>query len=231
MLIFKPVRGYYLVMNFQNAIPSRIIEYLIATVLIILAPGPSVLFTIARAIAWGRIAAVATVIGNAVGMFLVSVFVALGLGPILQKSELLYIAIQWAGGGYLIYLGYAAIVASKVDAQDMQSSGGSKPSFLASVKNGFWVGVLNPKSVVFFAAILPQFIDQNKNNVTLQLLLLGSIFSLIALISDGTYGLLAGTIRKWLSGDLKRLVFMRITGGVVMVALGFFTILSSVLAK
>jgi threonine/homoserine/homoserine lactone efflux protein len=218
-------------MYFQNAIPTRLWEYLIATILIILAPGPSVLFTIARAIAWGRLAAIATVIGNASGMFLVSVFVAVGLGPILQSSELLYNAIQWAGGGYLIYLGYAAIAASKVDAQDMRTSTGSKPRFLTSVRNGFWVGVLNPKSVVFFAAILPQFIDQEKSNVTAQLLLLGAIFALVALISDGGYGLLAGTIRKWLAGDVKRLIFMRLMGGMVMIALGFFTILSAILAN
>jgi len=218
-------------MYFQNAIPNRLWEYLIATILIILAPGPSVLFTIARAIAWGRLAAIATVIGNASGMFLVSVFVAVGLGPILQSSEFLYNAIQWAGGAYLIYLGYSAIAASKVDAQDMRAGTGSKPTFLTSIRNGFWVGVLNPKSVVFFAAILPQFIDEEKSNVTAQLLLLGAIFALIALISDGAYGLLAGTIRQWLSGDVRRLIFMRLIGGVVMIALGFFTILSAILAS
>ena len=215
----------------QSALPSRLWEYLIATILIILAPGPSVLFTIARAIAWGRVAAIATVIGNAAGMFLVSVLVALGIGPLLQRSEILYNGIQWAGGAYLIYLGYASIAASKVDAADMQKTVGGKPSFFTSVRNGFWVGVLNPKSVVFFAAILPQFIDQEKNNVTAQLLLLGAIFALIALISDGSYGLLAGTIRQWLSGDVKRLIFMRLTGGVVMIALGIFTILSALLAS
>jgi len=214
-----------------NAIPSRLTEYLIATILIILAPGPSVLFTIARAISWGRVAAIATVLGNAVGMFLVSVLVALGIGPLLQRSEILYNGIQWAGGAYLIYLGYAAIAASKVDAADMQKTVGNKPSFFTSLRNGFWVGVLNPKSVVFFAAILPQFIDQEKNNVTAQLLLLGAIFALIALISDGSYGLLAGTIRQWLAGDVKRLIFMRLTGGVVMIALGIFTILSAVFAS
>jgi len=214
-----------------NAIPSRLTEYLIATILIILAPGPSVLFTIARAISWGRVAAIATVIGNAVGMFLVSVLVALGIGPLLQRSEILYNGIQWAGGAYLIYLGYAAIAASKVDAADMQKTVGNKPSFFTSLRNGFWVGVLNPKSVVFFAAILPQFIDQEKNNVTAQLLLLGAIFALIALISDGSYGLLAGTIRQWLAGDVRRLIFMRLTGGVVMIALGIFTILSAVFAS
>jgi len=214
----------------QSALPSRLWEYLIATILIILAPGPSVLFTIARAIAWGRVAAIATVIGNAAGMFLVSVLVALGIGPLLQRSEILYNGIQWAGGAYLIYLGYAAIAASKVDAADMQKTVGGKPSFFTSVRNGFWVGVLNPKSVVFFAAILPQFVDQEKNNVTAQLILLGAIFALIALISDGSYGLLAGTVRQWLSGDIGRLIFMRRFGGVVMIALGVFTILSAVLA-
>ncbi len=211
----------------SDAIPSRLWEYLIATVLIILAPGPSVLFTIARAIAWGRVAAIATVIGNAFGMFLVSVLVAFGLGPLLQSSKLFYNGIQWAGGAYLIYLGYAAIAASRVDAQGMQKTEGSKPSFFTSLKNGFWVGVLNPKSVVFFAAILPQFVDQEKNNVTAQLLLLGAIFATVALISDGSYGLLAGTVRSWLAGDVKRLIFMRRFGGVVMIGLGVFTIFSA----
>ena len=213
----------------SDAIPSRLWEYLIATVLIILAPGPSVLFTIARAIAWGRVAALATVIGNAFGMFLVSVLVAFGLGPLLQSSKLFYNGIQWAGGAYLIYLGYAAIAASRVDAQGMQKTEGNKPSFFTSLKNGFWVGVLNPKSIVFFAAILPQFVDQEKNNVTAQLLLLGAIFATIALISDGSYGLLAGTVRSWLAGDVKRLIFMRRFGGIVMIGLGVFTIFSAAL--
>jgi threonine/homoserine/homoserine lactone efflux protein len=213
----------------SDAIPSRLWEYLIATVLIILAPGPSVLFTIARAIAWGRVAALATVIGNAFGMFLVSVLVAFGLGPLLQSSKLFYNGVQWAGGAYLIYLGYAAIAASRVDAQGMQNTEGSKPSFFTSLKNGFWVGVLNPKSIVFFAAILPQFVDQDKNNVTAQLLLLGAIFATIALISDGSYGLLAGTVRSWLAGDVKRLIFMRRFGGAVMIGLGIFTIFSALI--
>ena len=210
----------------SDLLPSRLWEYLIATILIILAPGPSVLFTIARAIAWGRASAVATVAGNTLGMFLVSVLVAIGLGPLLQSSHLFYNGVQWAGGFYLIYLGYSAIKASKVDAQGMQKSEEIKPSLLTSVKNGFWVGVLNPKSIVFFAAILPAFVDQEKNNVTQQLFLLGLIFCVIAFISDGTYGLLAGTAREWLASDVNRLIFMRRFGGSVMIGLGLFTISS-----
>jgi len=194
--------------------------------LIVLAPGPSVLFTIARAIAWGRASAVATVAGNAVGMFLVSVLVALGLGPLLQRSHLFYNGVQWAGGIYLVYLGYSAIKASKVDAAGMQKTEEIKPSLIRSAQNGFWVGALNPKSIVFFAAILPAFVDQEKDTVTQQLLILGLIFSVIAFISDGTYGLLAGTARQWLASDVNRLILMRRIGGVVMIGLGLFTIVS-----
>ena len=213
-------------MFISQYLPTRLWEYLIATILIVLAPGPSVLFTIARAIAWGRASAVATVAGNAVGMFLVSVLVALGLGPLLQRSHLFYNGVQWAGGIYLIYLGYSAIRASKVDAAGMQKSEDVKPSLITSAKNGFWVGALNPKSIVFFAAILPAFVDQEKNTVTQQLLILGLIFSVIAFISDGTYGLLAGTARQWLASDVNRLILMRRFGGVVMIGLGLFTIIS-----
>ena len=210
----------------SDLLPSRLWEYLIATILIILAPGPSVLFTIARAIAWGRASAVATVAGNSLGMFLVSILVAIGLGPLLQRSHLFYNGVQWAGGLYLIYLGYSAIKASKVDAQGMQKTEEIKPSLLTSAKNGFWVGVLNPKSIVFFAAILPAFVDQEKDNVTQQLFLLGLIFCVIAFISDGSYGLLAGTAREWLASDVSRLIFMRRFGGSVMIGLGVFTICS-----
>ncbi len=124
----------------SDLLPTRLCEYLIATILIVLAPGPSVLFTIARAIAWGRASAVATVAGNAFGMFLVSLLVALGLGPLLQRSHLFYNGVQWAGGIYLIYLGYSAIKASKVDAAGMQKAEDVKPSLITSAKNGFWVG-------------------------------------------------------------------------------------------
>ena len=108
----------------------------------------------------------------------------------------------------------------------MQKTEELKPSLITSAKNGFWVGVLNPKSIIFFAAILPAFVDKDKNTVTQQLLILGIIFCLIAFISDSTYGLLAGTAREWLSDDLKRLIFMRRFGGSVMIGLGVFTIIS-----
>ncbi len=208
-------------------IPSHIWEYVVATTLIILVPGPSVLFTIARAIAWGRMSAVATVLGNGLGVYLISIAVALGLGPILQHSSPAYHAVQWFGGSYLMYLGYSAIKESAAHAQDMREVTESKPSIAKTIRQGFVVGVLNPKTVVFFAAILPQFTDREKGHLSSQLIFLGTVFAIIAFISDSLWGILAGTFREWLSTDVKRLIRMRVTGGVIMILLGLFTILNS----
>ncbi len=209
-------------------IPTRIWEYVAAAVVIVLAPGPSVLFTIARAIAWGRATAVATVVGNVLGAFTLSVVVAIGLGPILQRSHLAFVAVQFLGGAYLVYLGVEAIRHSPIHAADMTQQGDDRPSMLRSARDGYWVGALNPKGMVFFAAILPQFVDRDRGHVTGQLILMGAIFSAIALVSDGGWGILAGTIRNWLATEIKRLVRMRIAGGSVMIALGLFTIISAI---
>jgi threonine/homoserine/homoserine lactone efflux protein len=208
-------------------IPSRLIEYIIAAMIIILAPGPSVLFVIARAIAWGRKVAVFTVAGNVTGAFFLSSLVAFGLGPILSRSDLAYSAVQWGGGGYLVYLGITAIKARKIAAADMKSQGSVVPTFWQSARDGFWVGALNPKGLVFYAAVLPQFVDIERGNVTGQLLFLGALFSILAFISDGTWGLLAGTARAWLASDEKRLELLRIIGGCVMAILGLLVIASA----
>ncbi len=210
-------------------IPSRLWEYLIAATLIILAPGPSVLFTIARAISWGRATAVATVLGNALGMFTISVLVAVGLGPVLQRYHAVYIGVQWLGALYLVYLGIDAIRHSKEHAQSMTDLSGGKPSLVKTIRQGYLVGVLNPKSMVFFAAILPQFTDHEKGHLTSQLLLLGAIFCIICFFSDGTWGIVAGTIRNWLSSDARRLERLRAGGGFVMVGLGVITFVNSLL--
>ena len=209
--------------------PTRLWEYLVAALVIILAPGPSVLFTIARAIAWGRATAVATVAGNVLGAFTLSLVVAFGLGPILQRSHLFFTSVQLFGGCYLIYMGIAAIKHSQIHALDMTAQGDIRPTSWRSARDGYWVGALNPKGMVFFAAILPQFVDRSIGHVTSQLVVMGAIFAILAFICDGSWGLLAGTIRNWLATEIKRLVRMRITGGTVMISLGLFTIISALL--
>ena len=105
---------------------------------------------------------------------------------------------------------------------------GSKPTFFQSAKDGFIVGALNPKVWVFMAAILPQFVDREAGHVTSQLILMGAIFAGLAFCSDTTWGIIAGTIRKWLATETKRLVRMRVTGGAVMILLGLFTLWTAV---
>ncbi len=212
-------------------IPSRLWEYAIAAFLIILAPGPSVLFTIARAIAWGRATALLTVLGNVLGMYLMSIFVCFGLGPILSRSHIIFNLVQWGGGIYLIYLGVSAIKDSPRDAEGMRQIVDAKPSSLATIRQGFMVGALNPKGLVFFAAIVPQFVDRDKGSITMQMLIMATVFAAIALLSDGSWGLLAGTVREWFASDVKRLIRMRTTGGAVMILLGIFTIAQSLWKK
>ena len=96
------------------------------------------------------------------------------------------------------------------------------------MRDGLWVGLLNPKTLVFYAAVLPQFIDRERGHVTFQLLLLGTLFAVMALLSDGSWGLLAGTARQWLATDPSRLIRLRATGGVVMIALGVLVVASAI---
>lgn len=200
-----------------------------AAALIVLAPGPSVLFTIARAISWGRTAALASVIGNVLGEFVLAAIVAVGLGPVLQRSHPLYIGIQWLGAIYLVHLGIAAIRYRREQADSMTDVSGGKPALLTTTRQGFIVGILNPKSLVFFAAILPEFADRSKGHLTEQLLLMGATFCLMALVCDGIWGVIAGSIREWLSSDIKKLERLRSGGGVVMLGLGILTFVNSLL--
>jgi len=208
----------------MSFIPTRFWEYLVTTILIIMAPGPSVLFAIARAISWGRAIAVATVFGNAMGMYLVSFIVAFGLGPILQRSDAAFLGVQILGGVYLMYLGVEAIRHSVIHAENMINTESGKPTVKRAIKDGFWVGALNPKTLVFFAAIIPQFLDRGSTDLTLQIIFLSTIFALIAFTSDSIWASIAGAVREKLSKSPHQLVLMRRGGGIVMIALGIFTI-------
>jgi threonine/homoserine/homoserine lactone efflux protein len=203
------------VINTQN-----LTQFVLASVAIILVPGPSVMFVIARAVAWGRITALLTALGNALGMLLLSVFIAIGLGPLLQRYELLLIVVQVLGGMYLIHLGIDAWRHKQEHADDMVKIEEVKPSNYQILRQGFTVGALNPKALVFFSAVFPQFVDPDVGSITIQLLFLGAIFTALALILDGTWGVLVGSSRDWFVTSRNRLVFLRTVGAVVMMALG-----------
>ena len=204
---------------------QNLAEFILASVAIILVPGPSVMFVIARAVAWGRLTAWLTALGNALGMLLLSVFIAVGLGPLLQRSELLLIVVQVLGGIYLIYLGIDALRHRQAHADDMVKVEEVKPSNYQILRQGFTVGVLNPKALVFFSAVFSQFVDPAVGSITIQLLIFGAIFTALALMLDGTWGILVGSSRDWFVTSKSRLVTLRTIGGVVMMALGIGVII------
>jgi threonine/homoserine/homoserine lactone efflux protein len=197
----------------------NVLGFALLALVIIVVPGPSVLFVVSRGVALGRRAALATVVGNALGLYAQVVAVALGLGAILQQSILVFEAVKLAGAAYLVYLGVRAWRArhelAEALAQPLVSRAGTR-----IVREGFVVGVSNPKSALLFAAILPQFVDVAAGAVPLQMLALGTLAVGIALVSDSTWALAAGTARAWLARSPRRLSALGGAGGLVMIGLG-----------
>ena len=181
---------------------THLLAFTVTAFVLIAIPGPSVLFTVSRAITLGRGAGVATVAGNTVGAF-TQVFTVLKL----------------AGAAYLVFLGVQAIRHRQSLAEALGATIERKTA-TRIVIDGFTVGVTNPKVIVFFAAMLPQFVDRQAGNVPVQIIALGVIFAGIALISDSTWALAAGTVRNWLGRSQRRLELIGGIGGLAMIGIG-----------
>jgi threonine/homoserine/homoserine lactone efflux protein len=198
---------------------THLLAFTITALVLIAIPGPSVLFTVSRAISLGRVAGVATVAGNTVGAFTQVVAVAFGLGPLVERSVALFTALKLAGACYLIYLGVQAIRHRRSLAEALGAEVERKTA-ARLVVDGFTVGVTNPKVIVFFAAMLPQFVDRHAGDVPMQIIMLGAIFAGIALISDSAWALAAGTARAWLASSPRRLALIGGAGGLAMIGIG-----------
>ena len=127
--------------------------------------------------------------------------------------------LKLAGAAYLVWLGVSAIHhRASLAKQEMAVSAAQLPR--SSFFDGFVLGVANPKAIVFYIAILPQFVDPQGAPAALQMMMLGLVFVAVALLSDGIWGIAAGTARQWSSNSPKRLERMSSAGGVVMIGLG-----------
>lgn len=198
---------------------DRYLAFLVAALVIAPVPGPSVLFVISRAVALGRRAALATVLGNSVGVFAQAVAVAFGVGVVVEQSATLFTAIKLAGAAYLVYLGIRTFLARR-ELADVFDAAVSPRSTRTILREGAIVGLLNPKVAVFFAAILPQFADPARGHVPLQLVVLGFTFSAVVLVTDSVWGLMAGSARAWFMRSPKRLRLVGGAGGLTIVGLG-----------
>ena len=197
---------------------SNLLTFALAAAVLIAVPGPSVLFVIGRSLALGRKGGLLSVLGNALGMIPQIVAVALGVGVALAQSVLLFTIVKFAGAAYLVFLGIQAI------RHRGRSTTAADPSRSAStfrvLREGFIVGATNPKSLVFFVAVLPQFVEYTSGAIPLQLAILGAVFLLIALVSDSIWALVAGTARQWFARSPRRITTLGTTGGAMMIALG-----------
>jgi threonine/homoserine/homoserine lactone efflux protein len=197
----------------------QLLAFATAAFVIIVVPGPSVLFVVSRGIALGRRAALATVLGNGAGAGCAATLVAVGVGPIITRSLVVFSMLKFVGAAYLIFLGWKSFK-HRGDLARTLTGDVAALSTRQIIKEGFIVGITNPKVFVFFAAILPQFVDRQSSSVAGQMLILGAVFVTIALISDGAWGVLAGTIRSWIVKSPKRLETVGGVGGLAIMGLG-----------
>ncbi|MFE7791664.1 LysE family translocator [Streptomyces sp. NPDC057460] len=192
------------------------------SLLVIVIPGPSVLFVIGRALAHGRRTALATVLGNVVGSYGLVVAVALGIGSLVERSAAIFVAVKLVGAAYLVLLGVQAFRHRKEMKLGAVHASTERPAHgdLRTVADGVVVGVTNPKGIVFFAAVLPQFVDPSTGHLPAQMLLLGLVPIAIGLVTDTLWGLGASAARSWFAGSERRLSLIGGAGGFAMIGLG-----------
>ncbi|WP_194762776.1 LysE family translocator [Microbacterium sp. UFMG61] len=200
--------------------------FVIAAFIMVVIPGPTVLFTIGRAMALGRLGGFLSILGTALGSILLVVGVALGVGTVVAQSIVLFTVVKVLGAGYLIFLGIQA-VRHRRDAAATASGTVPKRSGARLLGEGFVVGVTNPKSIAFFLAILPQFVDLDAGAVPMQLFVLGTIVVAIGVACDALWVLLASSARAWFGRSPRRIEALSATGGGLMIALGAFLLIWS----
>ena len=189
-----------------------------AAVLLLLTPGPAVLYIVARSVEQGRIAGLASVCGITTGTLVHVLAATLGLSALLASSAPAFAVIKFAGAGYLIYIGARRIL-SRTEAPIAQTEL-PRRSLARLYRDGFVVNLLNPKTALFFLAFLPQFVDPARGAVALQIAFLGLLFTLMGFTSDGLYALVAGTAGRWIRHKGRYLRWERYVTGSVFIGLG-----------
>lgn len=188
-----------------------------AAVALLVVPGPAVLYIVSQSIEHGRRAGLVSMLGVQVGGLVHVAAAALGLSALLVQSAVAFNVVKYAGAAYLIFLGLRKLLLR----ERFETTGERPPRRLDRLfAQGIVVNVLNPKTALFFFAFLPQFADVSKGSVGLQIALLGVLFILIAVVSDGMYALAAGTASEWLRGNARFLRAERWISATVLVGLG-----------
>jgi threonine/homoserine/homoserine lactone efflux protein len=198
---------------------DHLLGYALASFVLIVIPGPSVLFVVGRALAYGRRTALATVCGNAAGNYVVAACVAFGIGTLVERSVAVFTVVKLAGALYLVWLGIQAIRRRKALASAFAGVTEARGDRRAA-REGFLVGVTNPKALILFGAVLPQFVDRAAGHVPVQMLLLSLVSIAIGLVSDSSWGVAASFVRSWFARADRRFELVGGAGGLAMIGVG-----------
>ena len=188
--------------------------FTLASLAILAIPGPAVIYVLTRAVAQGRSAGFVSVLGVETGTLAYALAAAAGLTALIAASEVGFTVVKFAGAGYLIYLGIRKL-RERPSSIDVPSAGRTR-----MYVDGLVVQVLNPKIAVFFLAFLPQFVDAGSGSTALQILLLGVWFTVLAILSDGLYVLLAGGLSGWLRRSVSAPRRLARASGAIYIGLG-----------
>jgi threonine/homoserine/homoserine lactone efflux protein len=191
--------------------------FLLAALILLLTPGPAVLYIVARSLDQGRLAGFVSVLSIEVGNFVHVLAATFGLSAILVSSALAFSVVKYLGAAYLIYLGVRRLLALDTAHQSLTFQRQSRRRIF---RQGVMVAIFNPKTALFFFAFLPQFVDTSNSSITLQLLTLGCLFIIMAIVTDSLYALLAGIFGQWLKNTRSFLRFERYLVGTVYIGLG-----------
>ncbi len=196
---------------------STLTLFFVAAAVLLITPGPAVLYIVARSLDQGRVAGIVSTLGINFGTFFHIAAAAWGVSALLVQSALAFNLIKYLGAAYLIYLGIRKLL----ERETAETVTVVEPQPLRRLfLQGIVVNLLNPKTALFFFAFLPQFTDPSKGSIALQILFLGVIFVVMAFFSDSMYALLAGTVGNWLRGNLQFWRVQRYVAGTIYIALG-----------
>jgi threonine/homoserine/homoserine lactone efflux protein len=200
---------------------SHLLAFAAVAAVLIAIPGPSVLFTVSRALTVGRRSALFTVAGNELGNATQVVAVAFGVGTLVERSAEVFTVVKLAGAAYLVYLGVQAVRHRRSMAGALAARVTPVPP-LKAIRDGFLIGATNPKTIVFLLVALPEFTDRagGRMPVQAQMLILGALFPVIAFVLDSVWAAVAGTARQWFTRSPRRMALIGGTGGLVMIGLG-----------
>jgi threonine/homoserine/homoserine lactone efflux protein len=198
---------------------GQLLGFTLAALVMIVIPGPGVLFVVGRALSHGRRAALATATGHATGNYVVAAAVSVGLGEILQRSAAAFVVVKLAGAAYLAWLGIQAIRHRKSLAEAFAAVMEPREGWRA-LRDGIVVGITNPKSYILFGAILPQFVNRGAGDVTGQMLLLSLVAVVLGGVSDCGWGFAASAVRNWFASSPRRFELVGGAGGLAMIGVG-----------